>query len=99
MNTVTNPDKSFPVRRFNLDQIPKFEQYWHSAAPFKTQLFNSLSASFPVGEKFFIETVRKFTNIVEDENLKNQVIAFIGQEVNHTRVHHQELNTQIKTTN
>jgi predicted metal-dependent hydrolase len=50
----------------------------------------ALSALFPAGEKFFIDSVRavrKHPLIKDDERLQKEISAFIGQEAMHTQEH------------
>ncbi|MEI6419210.1 MAG: metal-dependent hydrolase, partial [Sphingomonadales bacterium] len=61
-------------------------RWWLGGDPIATAWHNSLSASFPQGEAFFIETVRRFRDAVPAE-LAAQIDAFVKQEVHHTREH------------
>jgi predicted metal-dependent hydrolase len=54
-----------------------------------------LSAIFPPGEDFFVQSVRHFSDRVTDPLLKEQVKGFIGQEVTHGR-EHRELNDRLQ---
>jgi predicted metal-dependent hydrolase len=54
-----------------------------------------LSATFPPGEDFFVQSVRHFSDRVADPLLKEQVKGFIGQEVTHGR-EHRELNDRLQ---
>jgi hypothetical protein len=50
----------------------------------------ALSALFPAGEKFFIDSVRAVRyhpSIKDDEALQKEISAFIGQEAMHTQEH------------
>lgn len=81
-----------PIRRdlkFNLPADKATD--WHHAGMHVAQFFNTLSLFFPVGERFFIDSVRKFRDQVTDPELKQAVTAFIGQEAMHGR-EHEELN-------
>ncbi len=60
---------------------------WHSSDPFKTAFFNALSLTFPVGEKYFIDSVRAFQKQIEDPQLSQEIRGFIGQEALHRREH------------
>jgi predicted metal-dependent hydrolase len=60
---------------------------WHSDDPFKTAFFNALSLTFPVGEKYFIDSVRAFQKEVTDPKLTREIRGFIGQEAIHRREH------------
>ena len=60
---------------------------WHGGDPFKTAYFNAFSITFPVGEKFFIDSVRAFEDEIDDPRLKADVRGFVGQEGRHRREH------------
>ena len=62
-------------------------RYWFDNHPYKTHFFNALSTSFPVGERFFIRSVRHYESRISDSRLKTQVLQFVGQEGRH-RVEH-----------
>jgi hypothetical protein len=72
---------------FQLDgDIPK---YWMGGDPFKTRFFDAMSTLFPVGEKFFITSVREFRDQVTDPKLRQEVKDFTRQEAQHSMVHRQ----------
>jgi len=77
---------------------PKFEfspeRHWHNNNPFSTAFFNALSVSFPDGEKFFVEAVRKFRADLSPD-LQLEVAAFSKQEAIHASVH-KSLNERIE---
>ena len=52
-----------------------------------TALIAVLSAFFPPGERFFVESVRHYRDRIDDETLKAQVSGFIGQESIHGHEH------------
>jgi predicted metal-dependent hydrolase len=54
--------------------------------PVATAFFNALSATFPQGERFFIESVKHFRDRVTPE-LREQIAIFAQQESLHTREH------------
>ena len=60
---------------------------WHPGGPHVAHLVNTLSLFFPVGERFFIESVRNYRDRITDPELKKAVTAFIGQEAMHGREH------------
>lgn len=77
-----------PVRRnlrFNLPQ--ESTTRWNAAGLHVTQFFNTLSIFFPVGERFFIQSLRNYRDVIDDPALKEDVAAFIGQEAFHGREH------------
>ena len=71
--------------RFNLD--PQKIATWNKGSIHLSQFMNSLSLFFPVGERFFIDSVRNYRDTVSDSELKKAVSAFIGQEAMHGREH------------
>ncbi|RST31361.1 metal-dependent hydrolase [Sphingomonas ginkgonis] len=71
-------------RRFGRDEATP--RWWHGGNPYRTAFFNALSATFPKGEAFFVESVRQFRD-VEDQRLADEIRAFTKQEVIHSREH------------
>ncbi len=61
-------------------------RYWLGSDPVATAYFNTLSAAFPQGERFFIESVRNCRNTASPE-LQTQIAAFATQESIHAREH------------
>lgn len=45
------------------------------------------SAVFPEGEDFFVRSVRRYRDAIDDPDLRRQVAGFIGQEAMHGREH------------
>ncbi|MDO9005317.1 MAG: metal-dependent hydrolase [Aquabacterium sp.] len=79
------------VPRENLDfgldgDIPK---YWMDNDPFKTRFFDAMSTLFPMGEKFFITSVREFKDQITSPKLQQEVKDFTRQEAQHSLVHRQ----------
>jgi predicted metal-dependent hydrolase len=78
------------VRRLLVDMEQPIARHWCGGDAFRTALFNALSMSFPVGEQFFIDSVRDgFKALPPDLQAKHQadVQGFIGQEATHRRLH------------
>lgn len=80
---------SFPVRRmsFDFDRVP---EYWMNGSAGLTHFMTALSALFPAGEKFFIDSVRavrQHPQIQGNPALQKEISAFIGQEAMHTQEH------------
>jgi predicted metal-dependent hydrolase len=71
--------------RFALDgEGPK---HWARGNKFLTHFFNSMSAVFPEGEKFFIDAVRHYEDQIDDPELRAQIRGFVAQEGHHTFQH------------
>jgi uncharacterized protein len=78
------------VRRLLIDLKPAIARHWAAGDAFRTALFNALSMSFPIGEQFFIDSVRdgiKQLAPEQREGLAAEVQGFIGQEATHRRIH------------
>ncbi len=60
---------------------------WYDNHPFKTAWFNAMSITFPLGEKFFIDSVRHFADQIDDPKLSREIRQFCGQEGFHRREH------------
>ena len=52
-------------------QHPKADspKYWFAEKGFETLFFNALSSTFPAGERFFIQSVRKYAAQISDAEL------------------------------
>jgi predicted metal-dependent hydrolase len=62
------------------------ERLWHGGRVEATAIFNALSATFPKGEAFFVESVRAFREGV-GPRLASEIKAFTTQEAIHSREH------------
>ncbi|HUQ13320.1 MAG TPA: metal-dependent hydrolase [Novosphingobium sp.] len=71
-------------RRFGREQKPS--RWWLGGDPVATAWHNSLSATFPRGEAFFIESVKAHRDGASPK-LAEEIRAFVKQEINHTREH------------
>lgn len=60
---------------------------WFDNHAFKTAWFNAMSITFPLGEKFFIDSVRNFADQIDDPKLQEEIRGFCGQEGFHRREH------------
>lgn len=87
MNRVATPaDLTITPRdrRFGRGLAPN--RWWVSNDPVATAFYNALSATFPRGEAFFVESVRAFRDGAPDK-LGEEIRAFTTQEVMHSREH------------
>jgi predicted metal-dependent hydrolase len=78
------------VRRLLVDMEAPIERHWCDGDPFRTAFLNALSMSFPIGEQFFIDSVRggfKDLPAHQQERFKAEVQGFVGQEATHRRLH------------
>jgi len=63
------------------------KQDWAEGSAFITAIYNALSMTFPVGEKFFIDNVRHYASRIDDAKLQHEIGAFCAQEGFHRREH------------
>ncbi|HVK82180.1 MAG TPA: metal-dependent hydrolase [Verrucomicrobiae bacterium] len=72
----------------NISFSPDLEpaQPWLGGDPIASAFFNALSVTFPQGERFFMDSVRRYKGQLPPE-LAAQASAFVTQEALHTREH------------
>jgi len=78
------------VRRLLIDLEQPVARHWCGGDAFLTAWFNALSMSFPIGEQFFIDSVRNGFKALPPERqtaLQAEVQGFVGQEATHRRIH------------
>lgn len=62
-------------------------RHYFANSPIMSHLLTALSSTFPIGEQFFVHSVRNVRDQVKDEKLQAQIAAFIGQEAMHSKAH------------
>ena len=78
------------IRRLLVDMQQPIARHWCAGDAFRSAFFNALSMSFPVGEQFFIDSVKNGLKAMpesEQEPYKKEVQGFVGQEATHRRLH------------
>lgn len=78
------------VRRLLIDLEQPVARHWCNGDAFLTAWFNALSMSFPVGEQFFIDSVRRGHHALpaaQQHRWKPEIQGFVGQEATHRRIH------------
>ena len=86
-NPATRPIQAREKLDFQLDErIPRF---WNGGDPYKTRFFDAMSLTFPIGERYFISSVRAFRDQVTDPHLLKEVKDFTRQEAQHSMLHTQ----------
>ncbi len=71
-------------RRFARGQA--LPRWWYAGNPWRTAVYNALSATFPKGEALFIQSVRQFRHCA-DARLAREIDSFTAQEAAHGREH------------
>lgn len=94
---MTAHSRAAPARRVNQSAIqprrmdfqfdPDMPRYWFGGSQFKSLLLTALSCTFPEGERFFVRSVRHYQPRIRNEQLKEEVKGFIGQEAHHGNEH------------
>ena len=79
-------------RRFGTNRTRN--RLWHGGNAEATAIYNALSTTFPAGEAFFVESVRKFREGAP-EKLAEEIKGFTTQEAIHSR-EHDRFNRQAK---
>lgn len=83
---ATPTDLTIVPRNLRFGRNERRARWWLGGDPVATAFNNAMSITFPQGEAFFIETVRRFRDAVPPA-LAAQIDLFIKQEVHHTREH------------
>jgi predicted metal-dependent hydrolase len=80
------PDHRIVVRhpRFDMSQLPRD---WLGGNRWLTHSGNAGHVFIPLGEDFFVDSVKVFRDDLDDGDLRGEVRAFIGQESVHRRAH------------
>ncbi|WP_106640073.1 metal-dependent hydrolase [Allosphingosinicella vermicomposti] len=83
---ATPSDLTITPRDRRFGRQDKTARWWLGGDPVGTALYNALSATFPKGEAFFVESVRAFREGASPK-LAAEIKAFVRQEVMHSREH------------
>lgn len=83
-----NRPKAIGITVRKLQFNPKaIRRHYFANSPVMSHMLTALSATFPIGEQFFVHSVRNVRDKVQDEKLQAQITAFIGQEAMHSKAH------------
>lgn len=74
-------------RRVDLDFGQLDGGRWTAQESYFEEILNVISYFFPIGERYFIDSVRHYEDRISDPVLKQQVKDFIYQEAMHTKQH------------
>lgn len=83
---ATPADLTITPRNIAFGRGESNPRWWLNGDPVATTFYNALSVTFPQGEGFFIEAVRRFKDDVPAP-LREQIASFVKQEALHTREH------------
>jgi uncharacterized protein len=86
--TVATSRTDTPIRarrpRFDLSETPL---HWVPDDPVATHMMNVLHIMLPPGERWFCDVYREALPLITDEELREDVKGFMGQEATHARAH------------
>lgn len=83
-----NRRKALGITVRRLEFNPKaIKRHYFANSPLMSHFLTALSSTFPVGEQFFVNSVRNVRDKVSDPQLQAQIAAFIGQEAMHSKAH------------
>jgi predicted metal-dependent hydrolase len=82
----TPPDLSITPRDRRFGRDAALSRLWHGGSVEATAIYNALSSTFPIGEAYFVESVRAF-RAGTPPKLSEAIKAFTTQEVIHSREH------------
>lgn len=80
-------DRTVRTRRITIDHDAPIPRHFVDNDILMSHIMAVLSATFPEGEQFFVDSVRNYRDQIDDEELRRQVAGFIGQESMHGREH------------
>ncbi len=73
------------IRNLRFDfSVPR---YWHPRGRAVSILYDNLSVFFPLGERFFIKSIKAHAHLITRPELEQDVKAFCAQEAVHSREH------------
>src|SRR6476659_2226015 len=82
----TPPDLTIVPRDRRFGRETATPRLWHGGSVEATAIYNALSTTFPTGEAFFVESVRKFRDGAPPK-LAEEIQAFTTQEAIHSLEH------------
>lgn len=81
------PSSKIKVRAPDFEFGPDVPRYWLFGSPRATHLVNGLNLLFPLGERFFVRSVRHYQGRIDDPQLRADIRGFMAQEVRHGLEH------------
>lgn len=85
-NQHTPADLHIEKRDWKFGRDHPNPRWWLGGDPGRTAFFNALSSTFPLGEKFFMTSIKPYSGDVS-EPLRSQIADFMFQESVHSREH------------
>ncbi len=80
-------ENKITVRPKQMNWSQNLPRFWYGESVFVTHYFNAMSLMFPIGEKFFIDSLKRHFDHHEKSELTSSVKNFIAQESWHSKAH------------
>lgn len=81
MKAVKSPQKEVHLKIRKVDfQYSEIPRFYYENNPFSTHFINALHLLFPDGERFFIDSMIRYKQDIDDPKLKKDIKMFCGQE-------------------
>jgi len=71
-------------RAFDFSQV---RDPWFAGDPWRSRVFDAFSTLLPIGERFFVDSVRRVEDRIADPALRADIVGFAAQEAVHAREH------------
>ncbi len=78
---------AIPIPRDPEVELGSVPKHWLAGSPAATAISNGLNMLFPVGERFFVRSVKRYLDQLPQGELREQVKAFFKQEGKHASAH------------
>lgn len=82
-------------RDFDVD-LTEVPRHWVAGNAAATAISNGINLLFPHGERFFVRSVKRYLDRIDDPVLRAEIKGFFGQEGRHAHAH-DELNAVLRT--
>lgn len=94
-HALRNPDQgsrtpagvTIQPRKMGFTLAQGYRPNWANGDPIKTSFMNAVSCILPMGEDFFLKTMRNYRGMIRDETLQQDARHFCGQEGHHAFEH------------
>lgn len=87
-DVIANAQASIQVRKqLDFQLSSNMPRFWFGDDPIKTRLIDAVVVTFPIGERYFIRSIKQFRNQISSHELQMKVDGFIQQEAQHALAH------------
>ncbi len=87
------PDRPPPTPRTPRIGFTDVPRAWLAGSIVASQIANGVNLLFPAGERFFVRSVHRYLDRIDDPSLRAQVKGFAGQEGRHANAHEKYFDT------